>query len=565
MIFESGRYRELELFALSYEGKEGSVSLLRPDGTCEEKKAGIAGYRWIRFSLQEGTSYEAVFENTRISLAYLSDSDDLMEEGIRLLLTDNGKPPLMAEGIYRDQYHFAPPAGWMNDPNGLCWYRGRYHMFYQYNPHGQEWNNMYWGHAVSRNLVHWTLLPVVLEPQEYLLETKDFRGGAFSGSAWPEEDKVVFALTRNCCKRGEQAPEEIQTVFTSQDMIHFEKESLILNQKPDGAHSDWRDPKIWKAGGKWYLVLGGGLDGYPAIFFYGSHGDALGPWKYKGVLLSDREHKGAGFECPDFFQIGDMCVAVGALFRYTDKNGRYQPIRYYLGKLRENLQSGEDLNGEAFAITASGMYDFGGNFYAVQSFEGMGRRIAIGWIADFYKEHRVVRNGVYGSMSIPRELSVRENRLYMKPVKEIYHLKEQKLYEGSKEEVLLDIPGKTYYCRIEIDGSSDFSLLLGRELHGTEGSSSISLIKAGGPVYVKTVGTGSEHIRFYSDVVQVQSLEIFVDRRTVEVFLNDGEAAASNVFYSQEENGRLETAFVDPERVRHMEVWTMESIWKERR
>ena len=83
----------------------------------------------------------------------------------------------------RPAFHITPYVGWMNDPNGLCWYQGYYHMYYQYNPHGQEWNNMYWGHAVSPDLVHWTHLPIVLEPQKEVLEQADMlKGGAFSGS-----------------------------------------------------------------------------------------------------------------------------------------------------------------------------------------------------------------------------------------------------------------------------------------------------------------------------------------------------------------------------------------------
>ena len=74
---------------------------------------------------------------------------------------------------YREQYHFSPVVNWNNDPNGLCWFKGYYHLFYQLNPFEQEWNNMYWGHAASKDLVHWTHLPVVLEPQKEILDNLD--------------------------------------------------------------------------------------------------------------------------------------------------------------------------------------------------------------------------------------------------------------------------------------------------------------------------------------------------------------------------------------------------------
>ena len=84
---------------------------------------------------------------------------------------------------YWEQYHFNPYQGWLNDPNGLCYFQGYYHLYYQYNPFGQEWSYIYWGHATSKDLVHWVHLPVCLEPQQELLGKPELSAGAFSGCA----------------------------------------------------------------------------------------------------------------------------------------------------------------------------------------------------------------------------------------------------------------------------------------------------------------------------------------------------------------------------------------------
>ena len=122
-----------------------------------------------------------------VSLAYSYCPDCVLEQGVRFIefkdkayfyTKDNLKDALTQD--YRNTFHFSPYKNWMNDPNGLCWFKGYYHLFYQYNPNGQEWGNMHWGHAVSKDLLHWVHQPVAAYPQIELNGCEgEYRGGAF--------------------------------------------------------------------------------------------------------------------------------------------------------------------------------------------------------------------------------------------------------------------------------------------------------------------------------------------------------------------------------------------------
>lgn len=477
-----------------------------------------------------------------------------MTEGVRFL--EFSKDNIVLKGNsytefydtpYREQYHFVPIKNWVNDPNGLCWYKGYYHLYYQANPHKQEWNNMYWGHAASIDLIHWVHLPYVLEPQEALYKSKALKGGAFSGSAVVEDDKVMFYLTRH------EGPQEDgietlewQTMTSSSDTISFEEEGIIIKDKPEGVGHDFRDPKVSYINGKWYLVLACNYKGSSAMLLYTSEDKRS--WNYLKPVIIEPDEKSTTFECPDFFTLDNKQVGVAALMKHHDENNRYQMTRYYIGTFKN----------EQFEIENTGWYDFGSNFYAVQSFEHDNKRIAIGWVSDFYNEHIEVENGAYGSFAIPRVLSINNSKLYMEPVPEIYKLKAEQLYSGkeSKNIYLTEIEGNSYYTHISLNNSCDFNMLLSKDQ-----DKSISLIRENGITKIKTAGVKSEGIDFTADVKEVWDIEIFVDRRLIEVFLNKGEAAGAKLFYNSSKSGVFKAAFECEKAVEAIEVCTMKSIW----
>lgn len=552
-ILHTKQYTRLELFVKSLESQEGWIVLADSEGKTQKEEAGAGFYRWIKLPVDRESEYRISVDGCVISLCYLSGSEKLLDEGVCFL--ELGESAKRMEEValaahydtpYREQYHFNPYQNWINDPNGLCWFQGRYHLFYQANPHSQKWDDMYWGHAASRDLVHWVHLPFVLEPQKEILGNPEVKGGAFSGCAVPLEDRVVFYLTRHYGPQ-EDCPEtrQWQDMAESRDMLELTGEREVIREKPDGAGYDFRDPKVIRIGDLWYMVLGSNLDGESAILLYRS--EDMEHWEYAGPLVTEPDRGSTTFECPDFYPLDGTYVAVAALMRHTDEHGRYQMNRCYIG----------DFTGDRLKTEHTQWFDFGSNYYAVQSFEKDGRRIAIGWISDFYGEHRFAKGGAYGSFAIPRELHVRHGRLYMEPVKEIYQLRDEVLYSGGSPVSFQKIPGNSYYVRLKTDGTSDFKLLLGQEEDRR-----ITFEVRGNMARIKTYGVKSEQVGFPADVDQVKELEIFVDRRTVEVYINQGEAAGTKLFYTDGGTGIFASEFEKPEALEQIEIYTMKSIWK---
>lgn len=548
----TGQYTCLEVFAKA-EKPEGKITLLSLSGAAEEKTPKTSYYTWLKFQVEPDTDYRLQCRDCVVSLCYLSGNEKILDTGVQYLEYREGEFAPVAEEVWYDspmkeQFHFVPWKNWINDPNGLCWFQGRYHMFYQFNPHGQEWSNMYWGHAVSRDLVHWTHLPVVLQPQEEILDRAgEIKGGAFSGSAVVENKEVFFYLTRHLGPM-EDCEETVQQqwLMKSKDMIHFSPEKRLIEEPPKGASFDFRDPKVLKIDGRWYMVLASALHGKAAILLYES--EDMEHWTYVGPLLVEQEEGIRCFECPDFMELDGSYVAMGALMCHYDAEGRYQMCRYYIG----------DWKDKHLETKTSGWFDFGSNCYAMQSFEHEGRRICIGWISDFYNEHISVENGAYGSMTLPRELHVKNGKLYMTPVKETELLKGRCIYRGEKERICLEhIENNAYTASIRFSENIPFSILLGKDKE-----KEISLRNDEKGFFIVTKGTKTDKILFRADVCEVKALEIFTDHRVIEVYVNEGEAAGTKLFYNTGSTGCFVLETEKEACIERAEVSLMHSIWK---
>lgn len=547
------KYTCLEIFAKAkMEG--GKIRLVSGKGSIMEKEASSVFYTWMKFPVEQGMEYEIESGACEVTLCYLSGSGDILETGVRYLEKEkeSGRYLPAREELYydspiRESYHFAPWKNWMNDPNGLCYFKGYYHMFYQFNPHGQKWSNMYWGHAASRDLVHWVHLPVVLAPQAEIAERpEELVGGAFSGCAAVEGGEAVFYLTRHTEPREDYRKQtESQWMMKSKDMIHFTEEKCVVGEKPEGASFDFRDPKVEKIGGRWYMVLASAIGGKGSILLYES--EDMEHWSYLHPLLTEESEGIRSFECPDFMELDGKYVAIGAWMGHRDDCGRLQMSRYYIGSWKERKLETE----------SSGWFDFGSNCYAMQSFAHEGRRICIGWISDFYGEHVERENGAYGSMTLPRQLHVRDGKLYMMPVEEVSLLKGENLYHGEKEDVSLTcIEGNAYRAKIRFLENTWFSILLGKD-----GEKEISLCNDEGGLRIVTKGVKSEGINFRADVKEVAVLEIYMDRRVAEVYVNEGEAAGTKLFYNSSSHGCFVLKAEKPGNIAEAEVSLMNGIW----
>ena len=501
----SGGYTCLEVLPLG----QAPGAALTLSGGAEPVRQDAFRHR-VLFSLRPHTGYTLAAQGCEIGFAYLSKGESLCEEGIRVLAPDTAPTP------FREYTHFTPPVGWLNDPNGLCFHGGWYHLYYQFYPHAQCWGNMHWGHGVSRDLIHWVHQRVFLTPQHALLEQPGLVGGAFSGSAVPEGEGLRFYLTRHTAPReNEHAMEEIQVTAYSPDGMAAGDEETIITRDTGRFSHHFRDPKVLEDGRR--LVLGSCVDGTPAILGYTSP-DGL-DWRYAGPVLTIPGCE--SLECPDLFPLGDTWVAVAALMNLCDEDGRKNPLRWYAG----SLETGR------LTVKHQGLFDFGGSLYAVQSFSVGERRIAIGWVADFYGEHMAAHGGVCGSMSYPRELTWRNGRLRMRPVREVYSLLGDVILQCAGGNAAVEnIPGNAYHARLELTGDADFTAVLARD-----NDASLRLERREGAV--RLISTRVPGADFRAECGAVRSVEIFYDRRMAEVFLNGGEAAGTKTFYCKQESG----------------------------
>jgi beta-fructofuranosidase len=274
----------------------------------------------------------------------------------------------------------------MNDPNGLLFHRGAYHLFYQHNPSAAVWGDMHWGHAVSQDLITWRNLPIALAPTPGGYD----KDGVFSGCA------VVNGTEPTIIYTGTQP--EVQAIATSSDPLlerwqKFEGNPVIAAPPTGLDVMGFRDPYVWREGSDWLMALGSGVKGKGGcVLLY--HSLDLRQWKYLHPLVESSDPSlGTMWECPNFFPLGDRHVllispiplrkSLWAVGRYTDR--RFVPERW-------------------------GSLDGGGHFYAPQAFlDGANRRVLFGWSWEGRSQAAQVKAGWAGAQSLPRVLTLRED------------------------------------------------------------------------------------------------------------------------------------------------------------
>lgn len=308
--------------------------------------------------------------------------------------------------IQRPDFHFSAAKGWLNDPNGLCYFKGRYHLFYQYNPYSTDWKKMHWGHAVSEDLVSWSELPVALEPVEWYED--DEGGGCFSGSAIVLEDTMylLYTAVANGVSR--------QCAAYSKDGVTFTKyEGNPIIEPPEG-FKDFRDPKVFMHEGRLYLVLGGSNGTDNVVFLY--EGSDVFTWKQKSVLYRIPAAVGKMPECPDFFPLGDKWVLTCSPMYYEA-----------LGHTASAIVGTMDFESGLFTAESFQAVDYGTDCYAAQSFLASdGRtRLTIAWNGEwpwmtFFSGYgETAHEGWRGFMSAPRRLTLEDGRLMAYPVESV--------------------------------------------------------------------------------------------------------------------------------------------------
>lgn len=306
----------------------------------------------------------------------------------------------------RLKMHFMPPLGWMNDPNGLVVYKGEYHLFFQFYPYDVEWGPMHWGHAKSSDGIRWEHLPVAIAPsEEYDFSNVERGHGCFSGSAISVENQLVLMYTGNVDGR---VPRQTQNIAVSEDGSNFSKLSNnpVIDTFPNEATEDFRDPKIWKNNEIYYAIIGTKKGGKGKAAIYSSQD--LSNWQYRGIAAESNGEQGDMWECPDLFTLDKQDILVVSPMYGTKNSNPY----YLLGDFNYDTCKFEQK--KSFTL------DYGKDFYAPQTFtDEKNRRLMIGWMNIWFAEMPEKKDGWAGAMTITRELTFKNNKLYQYPIEEL--------------------------------------------------------------------------------------------------------------------------------------------------
>jgi beta-fructofuranosidase len=431
----------------------------------------------------------------------------------------------IAHDPLRPEYHLLPPHNWMNDPNGPIWWKGKYHLFYQLNPHAAVWGDMHWGHAISPDMVHWRHLPIALAPSPGGPDSE----GCFSGSAVVFEGKPTFIYTgvqnappsETTIHDGDDKLRETQMLATAEDdqLLHWKKlETPIIATPPQGIYvTGFRDPCPWREGDDWYLGIGSGERGIGGcVLLYRSRD--LHHWEYMHKLVQGKPNgkvavnpcdSGEMWECPDFFSVnGRHCLLYSTEDRVFWTTGEYDTIRHRYIPLR------------------TGVLDHG-SFYAPKSFLAPdGRRILWGWIRETRPESQFAAAGWSGAMGLPRVLTVNnDGELAMSPAVEVETLR------GAEESSTLQLgaPRKQTLTALR------------RELHipfgGTKSKIAVRVLTLGNVVWellidssAHLVTCGAIKFALSPQLKTDDALRIFMDGSLIESFIAGREALTSRVY-----------------------------------
>jgi beta-fructofuranosidase len=455
---------------------------------------------------------------------------------------------------HRPRYHFAPPANWLNDPNGVIQYGGTYHVFYQYNPGGPFHGTIHWGHATSDDLVHWRDEPVALAPDP---EGPD-RDGCWSGCAVVDaaDESAGEAGTPTLLYTGGRGRDQLPCLATSTDpdLGTWEKHDAnpVIRSVPEGldvlATEDWRaefrDHSVWHAGGRapsdrrssadaaatarseddfWYQLIGTGVtDVGGAALLYRS--PDLREWEYVGPLLvGDWEDNGVVWECPELLDFGDRQLLHVSNYNHTE---------YFVGSA--------DLDAPSFDVEHRERLDYG-DFYAPQSTrDDEGRVLSWGWIPEVRGVEAQWYAGWSGLLSLPRELSLADDgELRQRPAAELRSLRTRRVGTdgfvlGDGERRGLDLRGDAAELAVDATVDADATLELG--LFESPAGTERTVVRYDGEAVTvdrsrssraDAPATGDQRMPVAGDSL---SLRAFVDGSVLELFANERRCLTSRVY-----------------------------------
>ena len=418
---------------------------------------------------------------------------------------------------YGLNFHLMPPVGWMNDPNGLCFYKGLYHVFFQYAPSGPCAYERYWGHYTSSDMLHWKYEGITIRS-----DCAWDANGAFSGCAYTEDGLLELFYTGNVEEEGDydyvlKGRGANVIYLCSEDGIHFGEKKLLLSNKdyPGDYTCHVRDPKVWRENDTYHMLLGGRKkDDTGAILHYTSK-DKM-QWEFMEEITSDDDF-GFMWECPDRFVLDGQPVLMCCPQGVNREEYRYQnphQAGYWVGKV---------------CVEGFRELDKGFDFYAPQTFLAPdGRRILYGWagVSEMDKEYQnapIIEEGWQHSLTIPRELKLVNDVVRQYPICELEHLRYdvQELADGVTvvDSDSFDLEIVYHQSAGEEKPCSELSKI--KEIQFSE---DILLSWQSGVFILQFLSdSGCGRTMRKAKIAELRNIRILKDVSMLEIYINDGE------------------------------------------
>ncbi len=427
---------------------------------------------------------------------------------------------------WHNGFHLEMPVGLINDPNGLSFYQGEYHIFYQWNPTGCEQKNKHWGHVATRDFIHYTAPVVSLQPSDWF--DKD---GCYSGCAFVEDEQLRVIYTGNV-KNEKNERESYQCLGEFQPDGTIRKAGVLISHQPPGYTAHFRDPYVFFRGGAKYMVLGAQTDNLSGRALLYKQADDK--WAFVGEIKTALENFGYMWECPNLLDFDGQDVLLFSPQGLPARAYGWQNL-YQSGYVCGQLELGEPL----LCHASFEEIDHGFDFYAPQGLEHQGRKLLLGWIGmpEREGEYPTAAEGWLYSLTMPRELELKSGRLYQQPARELRDLR--------KTAVPVGVNGKDGF-EISLPRQAELDLTL---VWGQAESVSYTLYFGSDKLvfsYASATGVfcidrnslrlgGKGERRFKLAAAETLRVQLFIDRAVVECFLQQGEKAATSVYFPEKE------------------------------
>ncbi|MFV1967271.1 MAG: glycoside hydrolase family 32 protein [Pirellulaceae bacterium] len=474
----------------------------------------------------------------------------------------------LASDPWRPGYHFLPPSGWMNDPNGAIFWKGKYHLFFQYNPERAKWGNVHWGHAVSEDLVHWTDLPIALAPGPGSPD----KAGCYSGSAVVYNDRVALlyhGIPSGICL----------ATSNDDDLIAWTKSPHNpVIAPPTDPDAEWKEhaPNIWREGDTYYLLSGSHV-GSPrnvgssrdTAFLFQSQD--LVHWSYMHRLYEPGEESDNA--CPDFFPLGRKHVMMMA--SHT-RGGQYYVGTY--ANHRFTIERHGRMNSSLFK-PGTNLFVIGDLIATTSWLDDAGRRIMIAWIGEGRTQAAQLESDWAGVMTLPRVLSLNDDdTLRIEPAPEFKSLRRNHRHRsdirlpkdepisledirGDRLEIAATFEGgdaKSYglNVRCSADGKQQTRIIYDPQsaslsIDISQSSDSPAVVDRSGQVLPLELRPG-----------EPLKLRVFIDRSVLEVFANGRQCVTKRIYPDRPDSLGVEAFAIGADAtLQSLDGWDMAPVW----